>query len=233
MSISCCSLLHLRCGRRGRPCDRALDRPWRCLIIFCRIGRTSACRRARRAWRLPRASMSALWSVAALTMRSVETARSFLAFIASFKAALISSRNIAWRALRRPPPRAWRAAPGAHASRPIWSAAQRQTCRPAMNDTQAASQAAAAGWSEPKPTALLVLADGTVIEGTGFGAIGHAVARGMLQHRLGDRPLRKSSPIRPMRGRSSPSRSRISAMSAPTRKTLKRSTWPRRLARAA
>jgi len=31
------------------------------------------------------------------------------------------------------------------------------------------------GWSETKPTALLVLADGTVIEGTGFGATGHAV----------------------------------------------------------
>ena len=32
-----------------------------------------------------------------------------------------------------------------------------------------------AGWSEPAPTALLVLADGTVLEGTGFGATGHAV----------------------------------------------------------
>jgi carbamoyl-phosphate synthase small subunit len=32
-----------------------------------------------------------------------------------------------------------------------------------------------AGWSEPVPTALLVLADGTVLEGVGFGAIGHAV----------------------------------------------------------
>jgi carbamoyl-phosphate synthase small subunit len=31
------------------------------------------------------------------------------------------------------------------------------------------------GWSEPSPTALLVLADGTVIEGTGFGATGTAV----------------------------------------------------------
>jgi carbamoyl-phosphate synthase small subunit len=31
------------------------------------------------------------------------------------------------------------------------------------------------GWSEPKPTALLVLADGTVLEGMGFGATGHAV----------------------------------------------------------
>src|SRR5436190_1538016 len=30
-------------------------------------------------------------------------------------------------------------------------------------------------WSEPKPTALLVLADGTVLEGVGFGASGHAV----------------------------------------------------------
>ena len=31
------------------------------------------------------------------------------------------------------------------------------------------------GWTEPKATALLVLADGTALEGIGFGAIGHAV----------------------------------------------------------
>src|ERR1700730_3723649 len=31
------------------------------------------------------------------------------------------------------------------------------------------------GWSEPVPTALLVLADGTVLEGFGFSATGHAV----------------------------------------------------------
>ena len=31
------------------------------------------------------------------------------------------------------------------------------------------------GWAEPAPTALLVLADGTVMEGIGFGATGHAV----------------------------------------------------------
>ena len=31
------------------------------------------------------------------------------------------------------------------------------------------------GWTEPKATALLVLADGTVLEGIGFGATGHAV----------------------------------------------------------
>src|SRR5215468_3377299 len=30
-------------------------------------------------------------------------------------------------------------------------------------------------WTEPKATALLVLADGTVLEGHGFGATGHAV----------------------------------------------------------
>src|ERR1700757_680109 len=29
-------------------------------------------------------------------------------------------------------------------------------------------------WPEPKPTALLVLADGTVLEGFGLGAVGHA-----------------------------------------------------------
>jgi carbamoyl-phosphate synthase small subunit len=33
----------------------------------------------------------------------------------------------------------------------------------------------AAGWSEPAPTALLVLAGGTVLEGVGFGAAGQAV----------------------------------------------------------
>ena len=30
-------------------------------------------------------------------------------------------------------------------------------------------------WTEPQATALLVLADGTVLEGTGLGATGHAV----------------------------------------------------------
>ena len=39
-----------------------------------------------------------------------------------------------------------------------------------MNDKQAAS-----GWAEPAPTAVLVLADGTVLEGHGFGATGRAV----------------------------------------------------------
>src|SRR5712672_3001106 len=39
-----------------------------------------------------------------------------------------------------------------------------------MNDKQDA-----AGWPEPAPTALLVLADGTVLEGVGLGAAGQAV----------------------------------------------------------
>src|SRR5215813_9334884 len=41
-----------------------------------------------------------------------------------------------------------------------------------MTQTKAASTGA---WDEPKPTALLVLADGTVLEGVGLGATGHAV----------------------------------------------------------
>ena len=41
-----------------------------------------------------------------------------------------------------------------------------------MTETQGAP---AAGWSEPRPTAVLVLADGTVLEGFGLGATGHAV----------------------------------------------------------
>jgi carbamoyl-phosphate synthase small subunit len=38
-----------------------------------------------------------------------------------------------------------------------------------------AAGTAPGAWIEPKPTALLVLADGTVLEGAGFGATGHAV----------------------------------------------------------
>src|SRR5712664_4217105 len=42
-----------------------------------------------------------------------------------------------------------------------------------MSATKA--QADTDGWSEPPATALLVLADGTVLEGFGFGATGQAV----------------------------------------------------------
>src|SRR3974390_1011302 len=62
----------------------------RCLIIFCKIASTSASPSA--GLLAPRASMSAFFSVE-LTMRSVETVRSFLAFIASLRASLIWSRS--------------------------------------------------------------------------------------------------------------------------------------------
>ena len=42
--------------------------------------------------------------------------------------------------------------------------------------TQQPKAASAGIWAEPKPTALLVLADGTVLEGFGLGATGTAVA---------------------------------------------------------
>ena len=42
-----------------------------------------------------------------------------------------------------------------------------------MTDDQ--TMAATDGWAEPIATALLILADGTVIEGSGFGFIGEAV----------------------------------------------------------
>ncbi|HEX4041055.1 MAG TPA: glutamine-hydrolyzing carbamoyl-phosphate synthase small subunit [Xanthobacteraceae bacterium] len=41
--------------------------------------------------------------------------------------------------------------------------------------TQPRSPQASPAWDVPPPTALLVLADGTVLEGAGFGATGHAV----------------------------------------------------------
>jgi carbamoyl-phosphate synthase small subunit len=44
----------------------------------------------------------------------------------------------------------------------------------ATTQDQAASAGQAGGWQEPRPTALLVLADGTVCEGFGIGATGEA-----------------------------------------------------------
>ena len=45
-----------------------------------------------------------------------------------------------------------------------------------MTQTKAAPTGTSGeSWAEPKPTALLVLADGTVLEGFGLGATGHAV----------------------------------------------------------
>ncbi|MFY9686888.1 MAG: carbamoyl-phosphate synthase domain-containing protein, partial [Pseudolabrys sp.] len=41
--------------------------------------------------------------------------------------------------------------------------------------TQSKAASAGSAWAEPKPTALLVLADGTVLEGFGLGATGRAV----------------------------------------------------------
>jgi carbamoyl-phosphate synthase small subunit len=46
---------------------------------------------------------------------------------------------------------------------------------PSQQDKQPEHRQPQSTWIEPKPTALLVLADGTVLEGFGLGAIGHAV----------------------------------------------------------
>src|ERR1700738_672637 len=46
---------------------------------------------------------------------------------------------------------------------------------PSQHDKQPEHRHPQSTWIEPKPTALLVLADGTVLEGFGLGAIGHAV----------------------------------------------------------
>src|SRR3990170_8543043 len=56
------------------------------------------------------------------------------------------------------------AAPG-----PVGRRRGSRLCRPPMSRKQDDR-----GWPEPAPTALLVLADGTVIEGFGLGATGHA-----------------------------------------------------------
>src|ERR1700680_3035394 len=46
---------------------------------------------------------------------------------------------------------------------------------PSQHDKQLEHRQPQSTWIEPRPTALLVLADGTMLEGTGFGASGRAV----------------------------------------------------------
>src|SRR5438445_13460858 len=113
--------------------------------------------------------MSAFWS-AALIRRSVDTRRSSRAFIAPFRAVLISSRSTAM-ASRKLAPESGLAdrTPAAHSR-----------LRPSMREKQPAAapsvhDAAKASWAELKASALLVLADGSVFEGLGFRATGHAV----------------------------------------------------------
>src|SRR6202166_2686250 len=61
--------------------------------------------------------------------------------------------------------------------RTTWGRRLRGTFRPLPMPTQPQTGApkTTLEWDEPAPTALLVLADGTVLEGVGFGATGHAV----------------------------------------------------------
>src|SRR5580704_41357 len=134
---------------------------WRCLIILPMTSRISASLSfSRSAPEVSRGRMAALIS------RRVETRRAWPAFIAAFIALLISSRNTAMASSQFGPVRG-RRAPGTF--RPLAMATQPQTGAP-----QTSAQNLGL-WDEPKPTALLVLADGTVLEGMGFGATGSAV----------------------------------------------------------
>src|ERR1700756_5518596 len=127
----------------------------------------------------PCASMSAFLS-AALTKRSVDTRRSSRAFIASFRAVLISSRSTAM-AFRKVAPdscRSNRPRPAARSRlRPSMTEKQPAEAHSKAADPQATQPKGAraqASWVEPKASALLVLADGTVFEGCGLGATGRA-----------------------------------------------------------
>src|SRR5262249_42955357 len=58
----------------------------------------------------------------------------------------------------------------AHRRIPFLPCACSRLCIPPITTKQDAN-----GWTEPEATAVLVLADGTVLEGVGFGATGRAV----------------------------------------------------------
>ena len=75
-------------------------------------------------------------------------------------------------------------------------------------------------WPDHKPTALLVLADGTVLEGFGLGAEGHAVGEVCFNTAMTGYEEILTDPS--YAGQLSPSPSRISAMSAPTTKISRR-----------
>ena len=101
--------------------------------------------------------------IAAVTMRSADRRGLSLASIAALTAALISSR------MGRPFVDAWPRA--GLVERRVFAVNEDAYVIP--NPTE--NKMAASGWHDPRPTALLVLADGTVIEGHGIGAEGEAV----------------------------------------------------------
>ncbi len=76
---------------------------------------------------------------------------------------------------------------------------------------------ATAPWTTEKPSALLVLADGTVIEGKGIGATGKVQAEVCFNTALTGYEEILTDP--PISARSLPLPSPTSATSAPTRKT--------------
>ena len=76
------------------------------------------------------------------------------------------------------------------------------------------------GWAEPKATALLVLADGTVLEGHGFGATGTAVGEVCFNTAMTGYEEILTDPS--YAGQLITFTFRISAMSAPTTRTSRR-----------
>jgi len=101
-----------------------------------------------------------------------------------------------------------------------------------MTQPQDSSAGATAGaWHDSKPTALLVLADGTVLEGIGFGASGHAVGEVCFNTAMTGYQEILTDPS--YAGQIITSRFHTSATSAPTTRTSKRSIWRRRPAHAA
>src|SRR3569623_1672427 len=140
----------------------------------------------------PRASISA-FLIDEFTIRNVESLRSALAFIASFTALLMSSRSmVALPGAQAPSNPRWiygvfwlpTTIPcfgrGARTANMRKAHGQRTfaLCRaaaPGLCHGLMTSNDNSSAWPDKKPTALLVLADGTVLEGFGLGAEGQAV----------------------------------------------------------
>src|SRR6516164_10283609 len=127
---------------------------WRCLIILPMTSRISASLSVSRS-----AALVSRLRISALISRSVDTRRVSPALRAFLSALLIWSRNTAMASF---------------GNRAVGAGAQtsKRSCKPLPMLTQPQSQSL---WDDLAPTALLVLADGTVLEGFGFGATGHAV----------------------------------------------------------
>ena len=114
--------------------------------------------------------------IAAFIRRIVESLRLSPAFMAIFRSSLILSRRLMGISLWENPLNSRKPHRNLDAARlPHTASNSGDSTMPSPKKAKAKPHAQFSDWETPRITGLLVLADGTVIEGQGFGAEGEAV----------------------------------------------------------